>query len=230
MSREMAPTRQSLTQESLFAAREAAGTSTPMDGDQQARNSGVAGRGATTDRSAWPRNAAAGSSEATSNGLGPRDIPSLFAARPTADASPNEAEAAESPTRGGRIDVERSRGVWILTLHGDHDISTQASLREQLALVADAGGPIVVDMSHASFVDSTVIGALAAAAADQDGMPLTMVAPANYVGTRMVELVGIGTKVPVFRTRAEAVTAHVRDPSEGRGHERTAERREPTAE
>ena len=186
--------------------------------------------------------------------LGDTDIPSLFAARRTADASPNEAESAESPPRDGRIDVERSRGVWILTLHGDHDISTQASLREQLGLVADAGGPIVVDLSHASFVDSTVIGALAAGA-DQGGVPLTMVAPANYVGTRMVELVGIGTKVPVFRTRAEAVTAlllypidavgpavvdHKNQfpqgtaaaapaPAEEPGGERTAERREPTA-
>jgi anti-sigma B factor antagonist len=188
--------------------------------------------------------------------LGDTDIPSLFAGRRTADASPNEAESAESPLGEGRIDVELSRDVWILTVRGDHDISTQASLREQLELVADAGGPIVVDLSHASFVDSTVIGALAAAVADQDGPPLTMVAPDNYVGTRMVELVGIGTKVPVFRTRAEAVTAHLRHPiddvvpaivdhknqfahgstaaaaparTEEPGREHSVERREPTA-
>ncbi len=68
-----------------------------------------------------------------------------------------------------------------------------------------------MDLSRASLVDSTVIGALAAAAADKDATPLTLVAPANYVGTRLVELVGIGSRIPAFRTRAEAVTAHLRD-------------------
>lgn len=136
-----------------------------------------------------------------------------FAARRSADANPDETGSAESPPGGGRIDVERSRGVWILTLHGDHDISTQASLREQLGLVADAGGPIVVDLSHASFVDSTVIGAIAVASAgvDREGTPLTLVAPASCVGTRLVELVGIGGRIPAFRTRTEAVAAHLRD-------------------
>src|SRR5690242_12314768 len=140
--------------------------------------------------------------------LGRIDVPSLFAARPP-DTSP-DTDAADSEPASGRIDVERSRGVWVLTLHGDHDLSTQAALREQLKLVTDAGGPIVVDLSHATFVDSTVIGALALAASSegQPGARLTLVAPANYVGTRMVELVGIGSRIPVYRTRTEAITAH----------------------
>jgi anti-sigma B factor antagonist len=100
-----------------------------------------------------------------------------------------------------------------LTLHGDHDVSTQPTLREQLGLVADAGGPIVVDLSRATFLDSTVIGALALAASDgQAAVPLTLVAPTNYVGTRMVELVGIGSRIPVYLTRRQALAAHTRAP------------------
>jgi anti-sigma B factor antagonist len=152
-------------------------------------------------------------------GFGGTDVSSLFAARPTADSSPAETDSAESQPACVRIDVERSCGVWVLTLHGDHDVSTQPILREQLKLVTDAGGPIVVDLSRATFLDSTVIGALALAAGidGQAGAPLTLVAPANYVGTRMVELVGIGSRIPVYRTRTEAVSAHVQGQLDGVG-------------
>jgi len=99
-----------------------------------------------------------------------------------------------------------------LTLRGDHDVATQPSLREQLALVTDAGGPIVVDLSRATFIDSTVIAALALAANvdKQTSSPLSLVAPTNYVGTRMVDLVGVGSTIPVYRTRTAAVGAHMR--------------------
>jgi len=59
-----------------------------------------------------------------------------------------------------RIDVESRAGVWLLSLHGEHDIATQPSLREQLGHVRAAGGRIVVDLSGAGFVDSAIIGAL----------------------------------------------------------------------
>ena len=144
---------------------------------------------------------------------GPADVPSLFATRRAADSYPEEPDSPDSQSAGGRIDVERLGGVWVLTLHGDHDVSTQPSLREQLQLVSDAGGPIVVDLSRATLIDSTVIGAIALASTcdERAGAALTVVAPANYIGTRMVELVGIGRTVPVYRTRAEAVTAHGRE-------------------
>ena len=38
------------------------------------------------------------------------------------------------------------------------DIATQPSLREKLGHVRAAGGPIVVDLSGAGFVDSTIVG------------------------------------------------------------------------
>lgn len=175
----------------LFAAGTAAGKTTLMDVHMVPAD--------RTDRAA--------------GAVGLADVPSLFAARRAEDSSPEKPDSRDSQSVWGRIDVERLRGVWVLTLHGDHDFSTQPGLREQLQLVTDAGGPIVVDLSCATFLDSTVIGAIALASTrdGRAGAALNVVAPVNYVGTRMVELVGIGSAVPVYPTRAEAVAAHGRE-------------------
>jgi len=159
-----------------------------------------------------PRVPAQGGPGRLTGAVGCSDVPSLFAARRPAPSSREEADSSDSPAACGRVDVERSRGVWVLTLRGDHDVATQPSLREQLALVTDAGGPIVVDLSRATFIDSTVIAALALAANvdKQTSSPLSLVAPTNYVGTRMVDLVGVGSTIPVYRTRTAAVGAHMR--------------------
>ena len=110
--------------------------------------------------------------------------------------------------RDGWIDVGCSDGVRVLTLHGEHDVSTQPTLREELELVGQASGPVVVDMSHATFIDSTVLSALAQHR-QQVRAPATfaVVAPTGYQGSRLVELLGLGTLIPVYPTRADAIAA-----------------------
>jgi anti-sigma B factor antagonist len=98
--------------------------------------------------------------------------------------------------------------VWVLTLHGEHDVSTQQTLREQLEHVHRAGGPVVVDLSHATFIDSTVIGALVRRRSeDDDPTTFVLVAPTHYQGTRLIELLGIGTTFPIYPTREAAIAA-----------------------
>ena len=72
-------------------------------------------------------------------GLARTDVASMFAARRTADSIAAETGSPDSPSECGRIDVERTQGIWVLTLRDDHDVSTQPSLREQLEMVAHAG-------------------------------------------------------------------------------------------
>lgn len=48
-----------------------------------------------------------------------------------------------------RIEVVCRGDVWIVTLHGEHDVATRPSLEEELGRVAAAGGPVVVDLSPA---------------------------------------------------------------------------------
>ena len=105
-----------------------------------------------------------------------------------------------------RVEVERCGTAWLITPHGEHDISTQAILRAQFDRVREAGGPIVVDLSRAGFIDSTVIGAVVLAW-QQGGGDFALVAPANYEGTRLVELIGIGSLIPVYPTRGAAIAS-----------------------
>jgi anti-anti-sigma factor len=108
----------------------------------------------------------------------------------------------------GRIDVECSTGVWVLTLYGEHDVATQPTLREQLELVGEAGGAVLVDLSHARFIDSTVISSLARYRQQaRDPARFGLVAPARYQGSHLIEVIGIGTVIPVYPTRDRAIAA-----------------------
>jgi anti-anti-sigma factor len=114
--------------------------------------------------------------------------------------------APADPRVESRIDIVRRSGVWILTLHGEHDLATQPSLRDQLGHVAAAGGPIVVDLSHATFLDSSVIRALASppAADGREPPPMAVVAPPGSFAGRLVELVGLSEHLDVHPTLREA--------------------------
>jgi anti-anti-sigma factor len=99
----------------------------------------------------------------------------------------------------GRIDVENRAGVWVLSLHGEHDLATQPSLREQLQHVRAAGGAIVVDLTPATFVDSTIIGALLECATEPDPgeAGVFVVAPPGAAARRLADLVRLGDALPV---------------------------------
>jgi len=104
-----------------------------------------------------------------------------------------------------RIDVESRAGVWLLSLHGEHDIATQPSLREQLGHVRAAGGPIVVDLSGASFVDSTIVGALLECA--EGGSAVSAVAPPESAARRLADLVRMADALPVYDDLAAGIDA-----------------------
>jgi anti-sigma B factor antagonist len=107
----------------------------------------------------------------------------------------------------GRIDVENRAGVWVVSLHGEHDLATQPSLREQLGHVRAAGGPIVVDLSPTTFVDSTIIGALlkCATEAGSDGPRVFAAAPPESAARRLADLVRLGDALPVHDDLAAAI-------------------------
>ena len=106
-----------------------------------------------------------------------------------------------------RIDVENRAGVWVLSLHGEHDLATQPSLREQLQHVRAAGGPIVVDLSPATFVDSTIIGALleCASGLETNAPGVFAAAPPESAARRLADLVRLGDALPVHDDLAAAI-------------------------
>jgi len=106
-----------------------------------------------------------------------------------------------------RIDVENRAGVWVLSLHGEHDLATEPSLREQLHHVRVARGPIVVDLSPTTFVDSTIIGALLECATDLEPSEpgVFAVAPPGSAARRLADLVRLGDALPVHDDLAAAI-------------------------
>src|SRR5919112_4875301 len=55
---------------------------------------------------------------------------------------------------------ETAGDVVVVVVEGEHDIYTAPTLRERLDEALGRGGGIVVDLTRAPFVDSSVLGAL----------------------------------------------------------------------
>jgi anti-sigma B factor antagonist len=109
--------------------------------------------------------------------------------------------------RPGTIDVFRDGHLWILAVHGEHDLSTTPSLRDELDNVFDAGSRCIVDLTDAEFIESTLLRALAYRCARAEGDTLAIVAPTGGLPRRLVTLTGVDKTIPTYEARAEALAA-----------------------
>jgi anti-sigma B factor antagonist len=64
---------------------------------------------------------------------------------------------------GASITVNDDGGVVVVELHGEHDIATAPELRAALERALEVGRGLVVDLTSARFVDSTILGVLISA-------------------------------------------------------------------
>jgi anti-sigma B factor antagonist len=100
----------------------------------------------------------------------------------------------------GTVDVKRHGGAWIVSLRGEHDLSTQPMLTERLRGLVRTGDGLVVDLTHVEFIDSTVIGALLGAYEEAGGAQahrFAILVPRNgAVANRVVSLVGLDRVIP----------------------------------
>src|SRR5215212_11655429 len=101
--------------------------------------------------------------------------------------------------------------VVVVVIEGEHDIYTAPALRERLSEAIDRGGGIVVDLTGATFVDSSVLGALLDArrrALDSSKGFVVCVGQTVEPGVqRILDITGLVPILPVMRGRAEAVEA-----------------------
>jgi anti-anti-sigma factor len=109
--------------------------------------------------------------------------------------------------REGSIFIECRHGVWVLTMHGEHDASTEPSLAEELERVSAAGGPVVIDLTDAEFIDSTILRALVSAAGRPGDDEVSVVAPAGREPLRLVQLTGVDSVLRVCETCEAAIEA-----------------------
>jgi hypothetical protein len=57
-----------------------------------------------------------------------------------------------------RVSIQKYDDALVVSLHGEHDVSSAPLVRERLADARGASGRIVVDLSAANFIDSTIAG------------------------------------------------------------------------
>jgi anti-sigma B factor antagonist len=118
--------------------------------------------------------------------------------------------------RTGEIALERDgEGFAVLSVKGEHDLSTAPDLRRQLDELIDGGEPTVVDLSAATFVDSSVLGAIldARRSAGEAGVGFAVAQAANGAEavSRVLDITGLRAELPVHPDRGSAVTAATQD-------------------
>jgi anti-anti-sigma factor len=119
-------------------------------------------------------------------------------------------EGKEHAANTGTIEVDRQEGVWVLALHGEHDISTTPSLRDELERAYGSGSSVVVDLTDVEFMDSTVLQGILYGRdfTEQEAEHrLVLVVPEGGVARRLLELTNLDELISTYATRGEAVAA-----------------------
>jgi anti-sigma B factor antagonist len=114
--------------------------------------------------------------------------------------------------RTGEMALKRNdAGLTVLTMSGEHDLSTAPELRRSLERLISGGDPIVVDLSPATFVDSSVLGVIldARRRAVEVGLGFAVAHEknGNDAVARVLDVTGLRSELPVHHAREEAVSA-----------------------
>jgi anti-sigma B factor antagonist len=113
--------------------------------------------------------------------------------------------------RIGEIALERTdAGISVLTISGEHDLNTAPDLRRRLGELMDGGESVVVDLSPASFVDSTILGVILEGRrqAIEGGRGFAVAqGDGTEAVTRVLEITGLRDELPVHETRDGALEA-----------------------
>jgi anti-sigma B factor antagonist len=113
--------------------------------------------------------------------------------------------------RTGELALERTEaGLAVLTISGEHDLSTAPNLRRRLDALLDEGAVTVVDLSPATFIDSSILGVILDCrrrAADRNvGFAVVHSNGADAVD-RVLEVTGLRAELPVHARREDAIAA-----------------------
>lgn len=104
-----------------------------------------------------------------------------------------------------RVRIEKRDDAHVVSLHGEHDFASAPLVRERLADARGASGRIVVDLSAANFIDSTIAGALVEAFRADTPPRLRFVIPAATFPRRVFFRMGFGTGLPVYERVEDAL-------------------------
>jgi anti-sigma B factor antagonist len=113
--------------------------------------------------------------------------------------------------RTGELALERTeKGLAVLTISGEHDLSTAPNLRRRLDGLLNERTATVVDLSPATFIDSSILGVILdgrrRAAEAQIGFAVARSNGSNAVD-RVLDVTGLRGELPVHDRREEAENA-----------------------
>jgi anti-sigma B factor antagonist len=101
-------------------------------------------------------------------------------------------------------------GFSVITLPGESDAYVAPRIRSDLATALGADSPLVVDLTQATFIDSTIVGVLLEGLADceKHERPLLLLLPEDAAPEvhRLFEITGLDSLLPVVRSWDEAAT------------------------
>jgi anti-anti-sigma factor len=104
-----------------------------------------------------------------------------------------------------RVRIEPSEDARVVYLQGEHDISSVDLVRERLAQASAAGGRIVIDLSAATFIDTTIAVTLLDAFRADTPPRVRFVMPADTLPRRVFYRMGFGTGLPVYERLDDAL-------------------------
>jgi anti-sigma B factor antagonist len=115
-------------------------------------------------------------------------------------------------TEKPRVEIDRSEPTaGIVVLRGEHDEYTALKLQLSLVGLLEEGRALIVDLTEATFVDSTVVGVLLAAReqAEARGTKLLVVMDETTgpAVRRLFDLAGLRSVLPAAESRGEALAA-----------------------
>jgi anti-anti-sigma factor len=113
---------------------------------------------------------------------------------------------SEHPEGAIRVYSETD-GIVAVCLSGDFDLTNASVAREHIDSALESGNHLIVDLTEATFIDSSVINVLFGAAKAVAGRNQTVVlqVATALVVERALELVAIESVLPCARDRTEAV-------------------------
>ncbi|HEX5556117.1 MAG TPA: STAS domain-containing protein [Gaiellales bacterium] len=108
----------------------------------------------------------------------------------------------------GRIAVHDLGYVRVVALVGEHDLSTVDRLSDEIDRQFREVSHVVVDLTRATFVDSTVVCALALggeAARHRSACRFAVVASRDSVVRKVFDMVDLRSLMPIYETLEEAL-------------------------
>ena len=101
------------------------------------------------------------------------------------------------------------RELWLVVVGGEQDLATVGRLQAEIERAETAGGDIVVDMSQATFIDSSIARLLIEHGLHgaNDDVSIALVIPAAGFPAKVLQLLEVYDQLPAFQSRADALRA-----------------------